>query len=104
MSSLRVGPPSFGGLGAAAPPSQSLLAVRQHPTARDEAIKNAWLRPDGLSFRRERGCRLGREENRGKREGRKRERVGGKKQLFPPCRLGRKKRERESDRGREKVN
>lgn len=31
--------------------SQSPLAVQQHPAARDEAIKDAWLRPDGLSLR-----------------------------------------------------
>lgn len=57
---------------------QSLLSDQQHPAAHDEDIKNAWLRPDGLTLRRERGKLGGRESggvNLGARKMRKEEKV-----------------------------
>lgn len=74
--SFRVGPPQRWGVKQAAGPfGQSLLSVQWHPTALDEAIKNAWLRPDGLSLRREReGRREGGDVNKGDRKNRGTER------------------------------
>lgn len=60
--------PKSGGEQSAGSLGQSAPSLWQHPAARDEAIKNAWLRPDGVSLRRE-----------GQRERKKTE--GGKEEM-----------------------
>lgn len=66
--------PKSGGEQSAGSLGQSAASLWQHPAARDEAIKNAWLRPDGVSLRRE-GQRE--KEDRGRRGGGGTTREGG---------------------------